>query len=395
MAEYRIIDLFCGTGGFAQGFLDASEKFEIAAALDLLPEATATTKANHSDCFVVTDDIRAVRPSLVKEQLGSRPIDVIIGGPPCQGFSSLRPFRSSSDDDPRNSLFEQFALYVNFFRPATFVMENVVGLLTYENGATLERIQQAFHDIGYDTVWRVLNAANFGVPQKRERFIMIGAERGQGIQFPEPTHSFSGKTIGFRDRTKIIEAPDGLPPALSVMDAIGDLPEIQSGGEATAYEAPPANEYQANRRRGSDILTLHKAGNHAAHTLEIIKHAGDSIRCIPSHLVTSGFSSCYSRLSANEPAATITVKFTSPASSKCIHPFQDRAITAREAARIQSFDDRYIFEGSRTQVAAMLGNAVPPLLGRAVAGTILDILSGTSAWVGERDYLSGQIAAGL
>jgi DNA (cytosine-5)-methyltransferase 1 len=165
-----------------------------------------------------------------------------------------------------------------------------------------------------------------------------------------------------------------LPPALSVMDAIGDLPAVPSGVKATSYEGPPQNSYQAERRRGSQTLTLHEAAKHAPYILEIIKYSGDSIKCIPPHLISSGFSSCYSRLDPNEPSATITVKFTSPASSKCIHPYQDRAITPREAARIQSFDDRYAFAGSKTQVAAMLGNAVPPLLGRAVANAVAGLL---------------------
>jgi len=374
LRKRRIIDLFCGTGGFAQGFLDYSSEFEIAAAIDHLPEAAATTKANHPGSVVVTDDIRKVRPSVLRQQIGFEPIDVIIGGPPCQGFSSLRPFRSSTDDDPRNSLFEQFALYVNFFRPACFVMENVVGLLTHERGTTIESIQDCFYGIGYDTEWKILNAANFGVPQKRERFILIGAHRGEKITFPNPTHSFDGRTIGFRDRSKIVHSGGELPRALSVMDAIGDLPDISSGQKVTSYHSPPQNQYQAERRRGSDSLTLHEAANHAPHVLEIIKHAGESIRCIPPDLVSSGFSSCYSRLDPDEPSTTITVKFTSPASSKCIHPYQDRAITPREAARIQSFDDWYVFKGPKTQIAAMIGNAVPPLLGKAVASVVYRLI---------------------
>jgi DNA (cytosine-5)-methyltransferase 1 len=374
LSTHRIIDLFCGTGGFAQGFVDFNDDFEIVAAVDLLPEAIRTTKANHPACLAVADDVRNVRPSVLQQQLRTKEIDIIIGGPPCQGFSSLRPFRSSTEDDPRNSLFEQFALYVNYFRPKCFVMENVVGLLTHEKGHAIERVQQCFYDIGYTTEWKVLNAANFGVPQKRERLIMIGAQRGEKIRFPAPTHSFNGKTIGFRDRSKIVRSDAKLPRALSVMDAIGDLPELPSGGKATAYEAPPQNQYQEERRRGSETLTLHEAANHAPYMLEIIKHSGESIRCIPPHLISSGFSSCYSRLDPDEPSATITVKFTSPSSSKCIHPFQDRAITPREAARIQSFDDWYVFAGSKTQVATMIGNAVPPLLGKAVASAVASLL---------------------
>lgn len=374
MTCHRVIDLFCGTGGFAQGFLNADESFKLAAAIDILPLASATTAANHPECVSITEDLRHVRPSKLKRALGSASVDLIIGGPPCQGFSSLRPFRSSTNDDPRNSLFEQFALYVNFFRPKCFVMENVVGLLTHEKGSTLERIETCFHDLGYETSWRILNAAHFGVPQKRERFVMIGAERGAKIRFPQPTHQFGGKTIGFRDKSRLAVSTEGLPRALSVMDAIGDLPPLLSGELATNYETPPKNPYQRARRRRSRKLTLHESANHSAKMLEVMSYAGSSIRNIPEHLVQTGFSSCYSRLDPDEPATTITVKFLSPASSKCIHPFQNRSITPREGARIQSFDDDYKFVGPKTNIATMIGNAVPPLLGTAIARAVKPLL---------------------
>ena len=370
-----ILDLFCGTGGFSHGFTSLSPRFHLRAAIDIESDAAATTQANHADAVVVQDDIRRVKPSAIKRMIQSQRVDVIIGGPPCQGFSSLRPFRSSEDEDPRNSLFEQFALFVNYFRPRVFVMENVLGLLTYEGGETLKSIQKCFDAMGYKTDWRILNAAHFGVPQKRERFIMIG-RRGRGpIALPEPSHSFNGKGIGFKDRSRMLIGSDELPPALSTIDAIGDLPPVASGEERTRYTKMPKTDYQRERRGRAQTLTLHRATNHNAQLLEVIKHAGDSIACMPVGMVSSGFSSCYSRLDPKLPANTITVKFTSPASSKCIHPYQDRAITPREAARIQSFDDDYVFCGSKTSIAQQIGNALPPLLGRAIARPVMDMLA--------------------
>lgn len=376
MSTFNILDLFSGTGGFSYGFTRYSKEFKVVGAIDILKEAALTTKANHKDCLVINKDIRNIRPSSVERELPStnKTIDVIIGGPPCQGFSSIRPFRSSDKDDPRNSLFEQFALFVNYFRPKVFVMENVVGLLTYNDGKTLEAIEETFKDMGYETEWKILNAANFGVPQKRERFILIGVQQGGKIEFPEATHTFEGKTIGHKDRSRMVVAKENLPKALSVMEAIGDLPHLNSGEHTESYNQPPQNEYQNHRRKNLEVLTLHKATQHPPKMLEIIKHAGDNINCIPKHLITSGFSNCYSRLSPDTPASTITVKFVNPASSKCIHPYQNRALTPREGARIQSFDDDYVFCGTRIQIIKQIGNAVPPLLGQAIAKSVLKML---------------------
>ncbi len=371
---YGILDLFCGTGGFSYGFEKHSRRLQVEAAIDNAEYAAATTAANHPKCQVIHDDIRHIELAQLDQVIGGRPIDLIIGGPPCQGFSSLRPFRSSDEVDPRNGLFEYFSLYVAKIRPRVFVMENVVGLLTFNHGDTLAAIERCFSQLGYNTDWRVLNAANFGVPQKRERFIMIGRRDRGPIRFPTPTHAYTGKGIGYRDRSRMVVGNGNLPPALTVMDAIGDLPPVEPGKQAIRYRTKATTQYQIDRRGSCSGLTHHIATNHNPKLLEVIRHAGDNISSIPEGLVSSGFSSCYSRLNPNEPANTITVKFTSPASSKCIHPFQDRAITPREAARIQGFDDSFHFCGSKTDIAQQIGNAVPPLLGQAIAAPVLEML---------------------
>jgi len=288
-----------------------------------------------------------------------------------------RRFVPSAPRRTRNSLFEEFASFVNWFRPKAFVLENVVGLATHNGGQTIELMQECFHRIGYECDWRILNASHFGVPQKRERLIFLGIQRGGRIFFPIPTHWCEADTIGYRDKSRMLRPASldlfnrkQLPSAVTVMEAIGDLPAIASGESAESYDKLPANDFQCARRRRARRLTLHSSTRHSSKMMEIIRHSGPNIACIPKGLITSGFSSCYSRLSADEPSTTITVNFVHPASNRCIHPVLDRALTPREGARLQSFDDDFEFVGNRSQITKQIGNAVPPLLGTAI-GTAL------------------------
>lgn len=380
MPKHHVMDLFCGTGGFSWGFAHhPAEKFEVVFGLDLLPVATQTFRLNHPKATVVCGDIRRWEPQEVAREFGLRKgaVDVIVGGPPCQGFSSIRPHRSSEEDDHRNFLYRGFVDYVRYYSPEYFVMENVVGLATHGGGKTISDIVKAFGHVGYNVDWKIVNAANYGVPQRRERLVMIGARRPQGVVFPKPSHRAEGRTIGHRNRGKMLSTHAdelgnrSLPKALTVVDGIGDLPPIKAGDEATSYDAPARNAYQAMMRQGSRSLTLHRATGHTKRMLRIIKHSGDNISHIPKGLVTSGFSSCYSRLDPDLPAVTLTVNFVHPASNKCIHPHQNRALTPREGARLQSFPDAFQFAGSRTQIVKQMGNAVPPLLGRVIAESLL------------------------
>lgn len=382
MAHWTVFDLFCGTGGFSYGMERADLGFETRFGIDVLPIATQTFQRNHRSAAVLCGDIRKIRRAQVEEAtgLGRDGVDVIVGGPPCQGFSSIRPFRSTNDDDPRNSLFEEYASFVNYFRPKVFVLENVVGLATHKDGETIEIMQECFQAVGYNCEWRLLNAANYGVPQKRERLIMIGARDGVKPVFPQPTHHFSGPTIGYRDGARVVKTSGcdlftpSLPDAITVLDAISDLPPLESGEEVTSYRQPPLNAFQAARRNEARELKLHSATEHTRKMLEIIKHSGKNIDSIPRHLISSGFSSSYSRLDGDSPSVTLTVNFVHPASNRCIHPTQNRALTPREGARIQSYDDTFEFAGNRTQVVKQIGNAVPPLLGKAIAGAVTGML---------------------
>lgn len=302
--------------------------------------------------------------------------EVIIGGPPCQGFSSIRPFRALTEKDPRNNLFESFALITNHYRPKWFVMENVVGLLTHNSGRTLNMIIQLFEQIGYTVSWKVLNAALYGLPQRRERLIIIGNKQGKVFQWPKPTHYFNGRSMaGNIHGQKATNLPlfgVDLQKAVTVMEAIHDLPEISSGESSTTYRFDmQITSYEKQMRREQTDLTLHEATKHSAKMLEIIRLAGYNRSALPKGMTTSGFSSSYSRLEPDIPSVTLTVNFVHPASNKCIHPFQDRALTPREGARLQGFEDDYIFIGNRAQVVKQIGNAVPPLLGKVIAEALL------------------------
>jgi DNA (cytosine-5)-methyltransferase 1 len=302
---------------------------------------------------------------------------VVIGGPPCQGFSSIRPFRNLVIADRRNNLFEHFALVVEACRPAWFVMENVVGLLTHGGSETLHGIRELFEQIGYGTSWAVLNAALYGLPQRRERFVLVGSREGRSFKWPEPTHFLAdNKSMAGRQYGQYAnEAPlfgRSLAPANTVMDAIHDLPPVASGESCAVYrDDVEMTPYEAALRNGQKRLTLHDATRHSAKMLTIIGHSGSNIHALPPGLITSGFSSCYSRLDPDKPAVTLTVNFVHPASNKCIHPFQDRALTPREGARLQSFPDSFRFVGTRAQVVKQIGNAVPPLLGQVIAEALL------------------------
>ncbi|MEN8221568.1 MAG: DNA cytosine methyltransferase, partial [Pseudomonadota bacterium] len=197
------------------------------------------------------------------------------------------------------------------------------------------------------------------------------------VLFPKPSHFFEGRSMAKRDHPKVIRTyplmDQALPPAMTVMDAIHDLPEIKAGEQAWYYRTDISpTHFERERRKKAEKLTLHKSTAHSPKMLEIIKHSGSNRSALPSGMVSSGFSTSYSRIEPDEPSVTLTVNFVHPASNKCIHPYQDRALTPREGARLQGFDDDYIFIGNRSQIVKQIGNAVPPLLGLAIAKALLE-----------------------
>ncbi len=367
----RVLDVFCGAGGLSFGFEQAGE-FVTTCGIDLLPDRIQTFLANHAHATGTAGNLLDI-PIQVLGELAGR-VDIVVGGPPCQGFSSIRPFRNLTEGDPRNSLVEHYVLVISRLQPQWFVFENVVGILTHENGARLHALLQGFKAAGYELEWRVVNAAHYGVPQYRERVVIVGNRLGVRFLWPEPTHLVEYKSMaGSREevvRTVPLFSQD-LGTAVTLTEAIDDLPPVAAGGEATDYTTPPRTGYQEQMRRGCTKLTLHKATKHSEKMLNIIRHSGANISALPPGMVKSGFSSCYSRLDPDRPSTTLTVNFVHPASNRCIHPYQDRALTAREGARIQSFPDWFEFRGTLAQIVKQIGNAVPPLLGRRIAEAIL------------------------
>lgn len=369
----RVLDLFCGAGGLSFGF-EQTGRFVTTGGIDLLPDRIDTFTANHAYATGIAADITSFPLDALAEAAGHP--DVVVGGPPCQGFSSIRPFRTLTEGDARNNLVERYILVLAHLMPRWFVFENVVGLLTHEGGSRLRAVLSGLEAVGYRVSWRILNAANYGVPQNRERIVIVGSRDGVPFLWPRPTNHHEHKGMA-GSRPEVVRTTSlldcDLPSAITVDQAIGDLPPVESGGAAENYDPmrPPATTYQRRMREGCDQLTMHRATTHSAKMLNIIRHAGTNIHALPPGLVTSGFSSCYSRLAVDEPSTTLTVNFVHPASNRCIHPTQDRALTPREGARIQSFPDRFVFRGNSAQVVKQIGNAVPPLVGEAIARAIL------------------------
>jgi DNA (cytosine-5)-methyltransferase 1 len=373
--KHCVMDLFCGVGGFSHGF-EKTGAFQITTGVDLLDDRLSTFVSNHPSATAYGRDIRNLSIAEISQD-SPRPY-VIIGGPPCQGFSSLRPFRNVDWNDPRNNLGEEFVRIVAGLQPEWVVFENVVGLLTHGRGRILDSIMGAFEEIGYRTSVRVLNGAHFGLPQKRERLILIGNRRGKAVDWPTPTHNFEQKSMAGRSKFLLDTVVGGglfgqsLRDAITFNEATSDLPELAAGENSTVYRTDfQPTDYQNMMRLGANELKMHDATRHSVKMLEIIRHAGANIHALPPGMVTSGFSSCYSRLDAHEPSNTITVNFVHPASNRCIHPTQDRALTPREGARLQSFEDNFNFIGTRSQIVKQIGNAVPPIIGRVIADTIL------------------------
>jgi DNA (cytosine-5)-methyltransferase 1 len=371
--RWRVLDLFCGAGGLSYGFEQAGT-FITVGGIDLLPDRIATFAANHKYATGLAGDICEISPEIVRKIIGA--VDIIVGGPPCQGFSSIRPFRTLTESDRRNNLVEHYVLMLAGLRPRWFVFENVVGLVTHERGSKLQAILNAFSEMGYVVSWRIINAASFGVPQNRERLVIIGNRLNINFQWPNPTHYVNHRSMAGKCGELVSSLPlerEFLKPAVTLMDAIGDLPPVKSGDEVTKYMFhAKQTDYQRTIRNETAELTWHRSTKHSDKMLEIIRHSGSSINDLPHGMVTSGFSSCYSRLDADRPSNTITVNFVHPSSNRCIHPFQDRALTPREGARLQSFPDSYTFVGTTAQVVKQIGNAVPPLLGRILAQAIYE-----------------------
>lgn len=346
MKKLKVLDLFSGVGGFSYGFKMAG--FEIIGAIELDEMIAESMRMNHDNVKIFVGDIRKIKPEDVKTWTGK--IDVIIGGPPCQGFS-LKGKRNGMKDE-RNFLFQSYIDYVNFFKPNYIVMENVPNIMTDQNGFFKNKIQKEFLNIGYQVTCGILNAYDFGIPQKRKRAIFIASLKTK-IQLPK--------------KNKIEKT--------SVWDAISDLAYLESGegNFENKYKISAKTKYQKLMRNNSKKLFNHVATKHK-------KISIDRLNRIPpekgkeflKEKITSTFGETWGRLVKNSPSPTIITRFDTPSNGKNSHPFLNRAITPREAARIQSFPDKFIFYGNKTSIGKQIGNAVPPILASAIAKQILN-----------------------
>jgi len=350
MAKYKILDLFCGAGGFSYG-MEKNKDFITVVALDNDKNAGETFKKNMPQADVVIGDItdKKIKEGVI-EKAKKAEVNMIIGGPPCQGYSMKG--KKLGLKDPRNFLFREYLSFVEELKPDVFVIENVKGLLLSSNGWFKDEIVKTIEALGYVIDVGVLNASEYGVPQARERAIFICSKHNK-VTLPMPTAS------------KVV----------TVRDAISDLSYLESGeGEfVQGYQIPASSDYQKLMRNGSDRLYNHKASKHKQVAIDKLKMIPPEKgkECLPDDMIgKQKFKTTWGRLRWDEVSPTIDTRFDASSNGTNNHPYLNRAITPREAARIQSFDDNFIFWGEKVHIRKQIGNAVPPLLAKAIADQI-------------------------
>lgn len=353
MNTYNVIDLFSGVGGLSYGF-SIFPQFNIVAANEIEKDISIAYSLNYPDVKMINCDIRDLSESYIKSIIGDKSIDLVVGGPPCQSYSTL----GKRKIDDRANLFIQYKRILAIIRPKAFVFENVVGILSMDKGNLFKSIEKEFSELGYVLKKKILNAVNFGVPQQRERVILVGMLNENNYEYPEPTHGH------------------GLKPYVCLCDAIGDLPEIKSGEENNKYKYNANNEF-LEFVRNSLQLTEHKSPKNGEHLIKIMETLkdGQAKDDLPKEIrPKSGYKNTYAKLWWEKPSTTITRNFSCPSSSRCIHPRDSRAMSIREGARLQSFPDDYKFYGSDGMKRLEIGNAVPPLLSIEIAKQMLKAL---------------------
>lgn len=368
----KVIDLFAGVGGLSAGFRKAG--YDIVLANEIDKDISESYKKNHPETIMINDDVKNILPYL--DNLNYK-IDVIVGGPPCQGFSMagarIRK-KNAFLEDKRNFLFRNYFEVVQKIEPKYFIMENVPGMLSMANGRIIKEIEKIFSDEKnfkngkYYIYKQVLNAGDYGVPQDRHRLIIFGSK----------------KKIDFKrafEETKKRMIKVGKIKKVTIYDAISDLNFLSSGEGSFKqdYKISPLTEYQKERRKNSTELYNHKATNHnkiAINRMKELKPGGRRLDLKEGKKIKSVHSGAYGRMKWEDISKTIITRFDTPSSGVYIHPEQLRTITPREAARLQSFDDDFIFYGSKSSIIKQIGNAVPPLLAYYIANVIIDIETG-------------------
>ena len=382
------LDLFCGCGGFSLGMDRAG--FKCVAAIDFNKEAIETFRANFPEIpedRVRREDLTAFRPADLVKIIGSEKVDVIVGGPPCQGFSTARQRDGANHgaerfvEDPRRQLYKEFLRYVEAFKPKMFVMENVLGIQSAAGGAYFTAVQKEARNLGYQVVSQIAEAFALGVPQKRRRQIIVGVRGNLPGFFP----------------TALAPAPRAFP-GTTLGPAIGDLPRVTAGSGRECCDYDPARRrdhlakwgkvarrylFEVLEVRRAESLTAHRARPHNARDLRDFALLREGENCAEAMRLgiefefpydRGSFKDRYTRQSRREPCSTI-VAHLSKDGLMFIHPTQNRSLTPREAARIQSFPDWFQFPVARTHQFRIIGNAVPPLVGEAIGLEVRAFLS--------------------
>ena len=331
------LDLFCGCGGFSLGFERAG--YDVRLGIDVWNDALVTYKHNHTRSAVMCDDLSKIEPKDVAKQLGDKDIDVIIGGPPCQGFSIAG---KHIVEDKRNELYKAFVAMVQYFKPKAFVMENVPNILSIGGGVVKDAILADFKRLGYKVKVQVLLASNYGVPQNRRRAIFVGLLDGSEFTYPLPT----------------VDTP------VTAMEALSDLPEgsIENG---ESYPIAAQSDFQRAMRKASKGVFNHEITIHTEQTQRIIAMVpdGGNYKDLPVELQqTRKVHIAWTRLDSRKPSITIDTGH-----NHHFHYLFNRVPTARESARLQSFPDTFVFLGNQMSQLKQIGNAVPPLMAYAIA----------------------------
>lgn len=356
---YNIIDLFSGCGGLSYGFELAGYKTLLG--LDFDAAAVESFKLNHKDAVGVCDDITKISTADLMSKVNDTSVDVVVGGPPCQGMSLSGPRQFH---DPRNKLYLSYIRVVADLMPKVFVVENVPGLVGLYKGAIKDSILEEFHKLGYTVGYQILNAAEYGVPQLRRRVFFVGirSDLGKKFEFPAPSHFFEHEWV-------------------TAEQATSDLPLLEDtlGDEIEHYLCEPKNDFQRYSRKNSGIVYNHQGTNHSETTKKIISLVpeGGNYKSLPEeYKSTRNFNVAWTRYHSQKPAPTIDTGHRHHFHYKC-----NRVPTVRENARFQSFPDDFVFLGNRTQQYRQVGNAVPPLLAKAIAEAI-------KPYLGDVDYVS-------
>ena len=352
----KVIDLFCGCGGLSEGFKLAG--YEIMGGVDFNAPAIKTYNQNFKNAKGLCYNLLEMDQSKIIEEFGDlKDIDVIIGGPPCQGFSAANRYKIEGED-PRNKLFFEFVKFVDLAKPKAIVIENVRGIVTNNNGYAKDRIYEIFESRGYSVNHKILSASDYGVPQRRQRnfFVMIR----------------NGEKFDFESIPKVNEV-------VTVEDAIGELYQHEDSNSDAPFflGESPTTEYRKYLRAKDNGVANHEVrypAEKVQHRISFVPQGGNW-QDVPEELWPTDrqnrHSSAYKRLDVSQPSCTID---TGNSHSNYFHPLYNRIPTVREAARLQSFPDEFIFLGNRSEQYRQVGNAVPPLLAKVIAERLKEVI---------------------